>query len=159
MTFTAIDFETAVGKRNSICQVGIVRYENGEITDELSILVQPPDNEYFYRNIDVHGITPNDTADAPFFDEVWQKIKHLIERQTVVAHNGFRFDFDVLKKTLMHYGIDEPVYEKIDTLKIYGKGLAVCCQEYDIPLNHHDALSDARACGALYLKHLKDENI
>lgn len=31
-TFTAIDFETAQGKRNSICQVGIVRVVEGEIS-------------------------------------------------------------------------------------------------------------------------------
>jgi DNA polymerase-3 subunit epsilon len=46
-TFTAIDFETAHGKRWSICQVGLVRVENGLITDELSILVRPPHNFYW----------------------------------------------------------------------------------------------------------------
>lgn len=33
MNFTAIDFETAQGARWSICQVGIVRVENDEITE------------------------------------------------------------------------------------------------------------------------------
>ncbi len=37
-SFTAIDFETAHGKRWSICQVGLVRVENSIITDQLSIL-------------------------------------------------------------------------------------------------------------------------
>jgi len=32
-TFTAIDFETAQGKRWSVCQVGIVRVENGQVVD------------------------------------------------------------------------------------------------------------------------------
>lgn len=34
-TFTAIDFETAHGKRWSICQVGLVRVENGLITKDI----------------------------------------------------------------------------------------------------------------------------
>ena len=58
-SFTAIDFETAHPKRWSICQVGLVRVENGVITNELSIMVQPPDNFYWDRFIDIHGITPN----------------------------------------------------------------------------------------------------
>lgn len=33
-TFTAIDFETAQGKRWSICQVGLVRIENGIIKNQ-----------------------------------------------------------------------------------------------------------------------------
>lgn len=43
-SFTAIDFETAQGYRYSICQVGLVRYENSIITKELSLLIQPPNN-------------------------------------------------------------------------------------------------------------------
>ena len=48
-SFTALDFETATGYRNSICQVGFVRVENGIITKEVNILVQPPDNYYWSR--------------------------------------------------------------------------------------------------------------
>lgn len=29
--------------------------------------------------------------------------------------------------------------------------LNICCQTMNIPLNHHEALSDARACANLYL--------
>ena len=45
-SFTAIDFETAQGYRWSICQVGLIRVENGIITNELNLLVQPPNNYY-----------------------------------------------------------------------------------------------------------------
>ncbi|HAN78786.1 MAG TPA: exonuclease, partial [Bacteroidales bacterium] len=54
-TFTAIDFETAVGKRYSICQIGLVRVENGNIVDEIDMLIQPPFNEYFPMNTSIHG--------------------------------------------------------------------------------------------------------
>ena len=152
--FTAIDFETAQGYRWSICQVGLVKVENGIITDELNLLVQPPNNYYWDRFIDIHGITPVKTANAPTFDKIWHKIEPFINGQTVVAHNGLAFDFPVLCKTLEYYGLQEPKYEKRCTYKIYRQGLSALCKKQNIPLNHHDALSDARACGELYMKHL-----
>ncbi len=98
--FTAIDFETAHGKRWSICQVGLVRVENGIIMGQLSVLVHPPNNFYWDHFIDIHGITPGQTANAPTFNKVWQQIEPFIKNQNVVAHNGFSFDFNCLKQTL-----------------------------------------------------------
>ncbi len=118
--FIALDFETAQGYRHSICQVGIVKYENGEIVDELNLLVQPPNNYYWPRFIDIHGITHQMTANAPFFDGVWHQIKPYIENQLVVAHNGLSFDFPVLKATLSYYKLEEPTYHKADLYRIYG---------------------------------------
>jgi DNA polymerase-3 subunit epsilon len=153
-SFTAIDFETANGKHWSICQVGLVRVENGAITDELSILVRPPDNFYWERFIDIHHITPEITRDAPTFDQIWHLVEPFIKDQTVVAHNGFSFDFDVLAKTLNYYGLPVPEYEKHCTYRIFRDNLASLCQKYSIDLNHHQALSDARACANLFLKYL-----
>jgi DNA polymerase-3 subunit epsilon len=70
MNFTAIDFETATGKRDSACAVGIVTVENGAITEEYYSLIQPPGNEYFGMNIAVHGIHPQDTQGAPTFHDL-----------------------------------------------------------------------------------------
>ena len=153
-TFTAIDFETAQGYRWSICQVGLVRVENGIITDEVNVLVQPPDNYYCPQFINIHGITPRHTAKSPTFNQVWDQILPFIKDQNVVAHNGFGFDFPVLQKTLEYYGLPTPDYAKYCTYKIYKSNLAALCKEHQIPLNHHDALSDARACASLFLKHL-----
>ena len=154
-TFTAIDFETAQGYRNSICQVGLVRVENGIINKELNFLVQPPNNYYWERFTAIHGISAQDTVESPTFDMVWQHIEPFITNQNVVAHNGFGFDFPVLNKTLEHYGLETPEYNKICTYQIYKRNLADLCQRQNIPLNHHDALSDAKACAELYLRKLK----
>ncbi|AOW11400.1 3'-5' exonuclease [Flavobacterium gilvum] len=154
-TFTAIDFETATGYRNSICQIGLVRIENGIIVKEANILVQPPDNYYWSRFTDIHGISSNNTANAPAFDQVWYQIVPYIENQNVVAHNGFGFDFPVLDKTLNHYNLPIPDYNKFCTYKIYRSNLANLCREHNISLNHHNALSDARACGELFFRYLK----
>ena len=154
-TFTAIDFETANGKRSSICQVGLVRYENGTITKEINLLVQPPNNFYWDRFVEIHGISPRHTAKSPTFEQIWHTIEPYIKEQTVVAHNGMSFDFPVLKETLAYYDIYVPDYEKVCTYKIFKKNLALLSQQYKIQLNHHDALSDARACGKLYKIHLE----
>lgn len=155
-SFTAIDFETAQGKRWSICQVGLVRVENGIITGQLSILIQPPDNYYWSKFTEIHGITPERTAHVPTFDLVWRQIEPFIKNQNVVAHNGFGFDFHCLQQTLDYYNIITPEYIKHCTYKIFGVNLASLCEQHKIPLNHHDALSDALACAELYKIHLND---
>ena len=153
-SFTAIDFETAHGKRWSICQIGLVRMESGVTTDRLSILIQPPGNYYWSRFTNIHGISPEQTVDAPSFDRVWPQIEPFIKGQNVVAHNGFGFDFQVLTKTLEYYGMEKPDFTGYCTYKIFKHNLARLCQQYQIPLNHHDALSDASACAELYKIHL-----
>ena len=153
-TFTAIDFETAHHARTSICQVGLVRVEAGVIVRELCLLVQPPQNYYLPKFTEIHGIKPADTFHAPTFAGVWPQVEPFIIGQRVVAHNGPRFDFSVLRQTLAHYSMIVPAFEGICTLAIYRKNLAALCTEHGIELNHHDALSDARACAALYLRHL-----
>ena len=154
-SFTAIDFETAQGKRWSVCQVGIVRVENGKVVDKFESLIKPPENIYFPMNIRIHGITPKMTASAPTFKLVWNKIKPFIHEQNVVAHNG-AFDFSCVKQSLEFYSLEHPEYNQHCTLKIYGEGLSPLCDRFGIELNHHDALSDAMACAKLFLMHLKN---
>lgn len=151
--FTAIDFETGHPKRWSICQVGIVRVEAGVVVEEVNELVRPPDNEIWSRFTAIHGITWQDTQRAPGFDQLWPKIRRFFEGQTVVAHN-MSFDGSCLRQALDYYGLEQPIYESQCTYRLFNKGLGDLSAEYDIPLNHHDALSDARACAELYLCHL-----
>lgn len=153
--FIAIDFETANGKSNSICQVGIVRVENGKIVEEFESLVQPPNNEYHWGNVRVHGINKDKTMNAPTFDKLWPTIKHYFEdHEHLVAHN-VKFDAKCLLETLNFYQLPTPIFKQHCTVQIYKRNLAFLCEQYQIPLQHHDALSDARACAHLFLKYLK----
>lgn len=157
-SFTAIDFETAIN--HHICSVGIVTVENGVIIDEFHALIKPPNNQYNWHNIQVHGITERDTFNVPLFNEIYPEIKKRIYGKTVVAHNE-SFDRTVLSKTMQDYNI---AYSELNiaikwecTLKIYkAKGyksakLDACCKIHNIQLKHHEALSDARACAKLFL--------
>jgi len=151
MNFTAIDFETATGKRSSICQVGIVRVENSEIVTRLSRLVKPPNNEYLEWNTRIHGITSRDTIDALTFSELWVDIKPLLENNLIVAHNS-DFDIDCLNQTLNYYNLAKPKFEIDCTYKRTGHKLDKLCEAFDINLdNHHDAEFDAIACAEIYI--------
>ena len=65
--FAAIDFETANNERSSVCSVGIVIVRDGEIVDTFYSLIQPEPNYYNYWCNQVHGLSHDDTDDAPVF--------------------------------------------------------------------------------------------
>jgi DNA polymerase-3 subunit epsilon len=157
-TFTALDFETASSHPSSVCQIGLVRFEKGQVVKKINQLIQPPNNAYSYRNIEIHGIKPVDTLHAPTFDKVWWQVKNWIEDQVVVAHNS-GFDVNCLRSSLAYYDEIQPDFEERCTRVIFRRGLAYLAKKYHIPLNHHDALSDANACGQLFLLHLKRKHL
>lgn len=130
-SFTAIDFETAQGPRWSICQVGLVRVEQGRRVREMSVLVQPPDNYYHYYNTAIHGLSSEHTHNAPPFAAVWPLIEPYIREQVVVAHNG-AFDFSCLRQTLQFYNLSCPDYSTACTYKIYRRKLDVLCELFNI---------------------------
>ena len=152
-TCTAIDFETSTASRCSICQIGLVRVENWVVTDQVSLLIQPPGNQYLYNYSRIHGIKASHTRTSPTFGQAWASIEPYITNQNIIAHNGFAFDFPVLRDTLQFYNIEVPPFKGHCTLKIYKRNLAFLCEQYGITLNHHDALSDALACAKLFMLH------
>jgi len=156
-TFTAIDFETAQGPRYSNCSIGLVHIVNGKVAKQIDLLVQPPDNYYFYKNIEIHGISPEMTKHSPTFEKIWHEIEPYIRNQNVVAHNA-AFDMNCLEKVLEYYELEFPEFNSHCTYKIYGSALAPLCDKYKIKLEHHNALSDAMACAQLFMIHQQNNN-
>ena len=151
--FIALDFETAQGKRNSICAIGLVAVKNNVITEKYWSLIKPPNNEYSPYNIKIHGITPQMTQNAPTFEALYPAIKHYLHGKNVVCHNA-DFDLDALRQTMQYYDIDEELSIIAHcTFKLYGSSLVDCCAELNIVLDHHNALSDAEACAKLFLNY------
>ncbi len=150
-SFVALDFETALGKRFSMCAVGLVVVKNYSIIEKKWALIQPPNNEYHYMNINVHKITPEMTQNAPTFPEFYPKLKPYLQNNIVVCHNA-DFDIDVFNQTMSYYGIVNDInFEICCTLSRFGARLNDCCKLYNIDLNHHDPLSDAEACAKLFI--------
>ena len=76
--FIAIDFETANQEPSSVCSVGVVMVRDGQIVDSFYSLIQPEPNYYNYWCQRVHGISQDDTEDAPVFSKVWQQLEERI---------------------------------------------------------------------------------
>ena len=157
--FAAIDFETANGRRSSVCSVGVVVVRDGKIVDKFYSLIQPSPNYYTHWTTDVHGLTCQDTDNQPTFPEVWAQIKERIAGLPLVAHNR-PFDESCLKAAFEEYGMEYPEYEFHCTLAASRRYLdipshqlhlsaAACGYNMD---NHHDALSDAEACAWIAMK-------
>lgn len=152
-TFVALDFETATNLHSSACEIGLIKVKDGNIVDKYYSLIKPPDNSYLKVNILVHGITPGQTENAPYFHEVWPNIKAFIGDCYLIAHN-LSFDSSVLNKSLEYYGIENPCYRGICTYNIFGASLTETCQAYDIERLYHNALIDAEACALIFLNFL-----
>ena len=150
--FTALDFETMTAERTSACAIGLVRCEKGVILQKVFSLVRPIPDEREKTNTFVHGITPQQTANAPTWAELYPTIAHLIEGQTIVCHNA-DFDIDVLLRTSDYFGITPRPANVIDTAALTHASLEAACAILGITLgNHHDPLEDATACARVMLK-------
>ena len=154
--FAAIDFETANNERSSVCSVGIIIVRDGEIVDSFYSLIQPEPNYYNYRCSQVHGLTAEDTDNAPLFPEVWKQIEPKIVGLPLVAHNK-AFDESCLKAVFRVYQMDYPSYEFhctwIASRKVWPEehhNLDIIAERcgYNLENNHH-ALADAEACAAI----------
>lgn len=166
MKFTAIDFETANASMLSACSIGVVEFENNIPVHETITLIRPPKecNKFNWYNIRIHGITAPMVKNAPTFDQVWEEIRHSIENQLVVCHNA-AFDTVVLCRLLEYYHIPIPDFDYICTVKLSQKlwpemenhKLDTVCGDLNIKLNHHEALSDARACGLIFAEALREQ--
>ena len=71
--FAAIDFETANGKRSSICSIGIAILEDDWVVDSIYTLVRPTPNFYTRWTTAIHGLSVEDTNDALCFEEALGK--------------------------------------------------------------------------------------
>lgn len=159
-SFLAIDFETANYYRDSACAVGLVRVENHKIVVKQSFLIKPPSSWFVFT--DLHGITWNDVKYAPTFGELWPEIKKFLRGVDFITAHNASFDKSVLFKCCERYGLKAPDKPFLCTMQISRSfwgfehyALDDVCEYFRIPLNHHDALSDALACAKIMIKTLK----
>ena len=157
--YIVFDVETPNSNNDRMSSIGITVLECGEVVESFYSLVNP-ETYFSYFNVDLTGISPDMVRDKPTFPELWEQIEPIMSSGLLVAHNA-PFDMSVLAKCLRDYGIvwkrraqyactcqmarrlmrDMPNH-RLNTL----------CYWLDIPLDHHDAGSDSRACAEL-LRH------
>ncbi|MBL7940852.1 MAG: 3'-5' exonuclease [Flavobacteriales bacterium] len=160
MEFLALDFETATAQPDSPCELGIAVVRGSVVREVRNWLIKPPQWPYFSPwNIAVHGIRPQDVADAPRWKEIWGEVAELLDGSTVVAHNA-AFDMSVLRSTLAGHGLPHPTFQYFCSVSMSRKlwpgrtsyGLKHMCDMHGIPLKHHRAANDAEATAELVLR-------
>lgn len=161
-SFVAIDVETANNHPSSICAVGAAKVEHGIITARFYRLVRPLPNYYFrHFTENIHGISHNDTDQAPTFAEILPSLKTFIGTLPLVAHNK-QFDQRCLRESAKAYGMEFPDLPFHCTLvkarAIVPKSLCTShslpylAEFLGIPFNdHHNALADAETCAKIAL--------
>lgn len=165
--FAAIDFETANGKRSSICSIGIAWVEGDKIVDSIYTLVRPTPNFYTRWTTAVHGLTYDDTAGAPRFEEAWEAIEPRLHDLPLVAHNS-PFDEGCLRAAYEAYDLVYPRYPFYCTCRLSRRlypslpnhqlqTVAAHCG-YDLTRHHH-ALADAYACAHIANVMMREQGV
>jgi len=155
-TFVAIDFETADRRFDSACAVALVRVEYGNIVYKHDFLIRPPRPYFEFTHI--HGITWNMVAHMPVFGDLWPDLEPILDRIDFIAAHNAPFDRGVLKACCIAADLKPPEIPFKCTVALARKKWGLrptklnnVCEFLKIPLNHHDALSDAEACAKIVL--------
>lgn len=163
MDFVAIDVETANADAASICQIGIVAFENGSVKESWQSLVNPED--YFDSiNISIHGIDQNAVKRAPTFPRIYGSVRKWLAGSVVASHTPF--DRVAVARVVEKYGLEEVACAWLDTAKVArrtrpqfsqrGYGLANVARQLGISFVAHNAEEDARAAGELLVHAMKE---
>ncbi len=158
MNFVAIDVETANADMASICQIGLVKCENGVLSDEWKTYVDPED--YFDGiNVSIHGIDESVVKGAPTFPELADTLRSYLEGTVVVCHT--HFDRVAIHQAAQRYGVTAPECTWLDSARVArrawkecawkGYGLYNVCKILGYDFKHHDALEDAKAAAHILL--------
>lgn len=165
MKYTAIDFETGNASPLSVCAIGVSVFEGSVLVRSDATLIKPAagSGRFHWGNVRVNGIKQRMVADAPPFNVVWTRFADDVQGSVVVCHN-VEFDISVLRACLLHYKLPTPVCSYVCTVKISQKvwpdlenhKLNTVAEALGIPLNHHEAGSDARAAGLILQAALRE---
>ena len=159
--FIVFDTETPNWHNDRMCSIGLCIVEGDKIVDEYYSLIDP-ECDYSAFNIGIHGITPEMTAQSPTFPQVWEQIRPIFDSGIPVAHNA-QFDMSVLSKCLRAYAIPWKRYTHYACTCQMGRTalpkapnhkLDTLCSYLHIPLDHHNAASDSRACSQLLINYI-----
>ena len=148
---------------SSICQIGVVTFEDGKEVDAQVRLVDPQD--YFDPyNVAIHGITEDQVRGAPQFTDLHAWLCSQTTGQVVACHT--HFDRVALAQACGRHALEPLPCNWLDTARVArrawsqfsqsGYGLANLAQHFGISFNHHDALDDARTAGLILLRAIEE---
>jgi DNA polymerase-3 subunit epsilon len=151
-----LDFETADYGRDSACALSIVIVEGDQIVDVWTSLIRPPRHDFVFTYL--HGIAWEHVKGKPSFGELWPEIGSKLQGVSFVAAHNASFDRSVMRACCDAAGLSPENHSFICTVRaarslwgFYPTTLSDVCRQLRIPLQHHDAESDARACARILL--------
>lgn len=161
-TYVVFDVETPNSRNDRMSAIGVVVVEGGVESAHLYTLVDP-ETGFDAFNIRLTGITPRMVRGKPSFPVLWELLRPMLEKGVLCAHNA-PFDLSVLGHCLRDYGIEwKPWANYVCTCRM-GRRLLPEAPNHrldtlagllGLPLQHHNALSDARACAGLLQYYLQ----
>jgi len=163
--FVAIDFETANEKPGSICQIGVVTVENGEVTSKHSWLVRPSEFRFKRKCTEIHGIRRRDVKDKETFQELWPELSQFFSNRILVAHCAASADINHLREVLRCYEIEPPEFQYTCSCALAraawpdspgGFTLREVADYLGITYQPHDATEDAAASALTVLRACRD---
>lgn len=159
--YVVFDLETtghAAQQGDRIIEVGMVVVEGEQITDTFSTLLNPhQDIPPFISQLT--GVTNEDVADAPVFNDVAKKMTDLMKNSYLIAHN-IEFDLGFLNAELKEIGLPTLNNAVLDTVELsrilfpQAPGYKLGQLADFLRLQHQDphrALSDAYVTAELFL--------
>lgn len=154
--FVALDFETADYGQDSACSIALIRVENHAIVHREHRLIKTPRRTFAFSYL--HGITWDHVACEPAFRELWPLISPLLEGARFIAAHNASFDANVMRACCAAAALMPPEHPYLCTVKLARRAwdlrptkLSDVCRHLNLPLKHHDALSDAEACANIVL--------
>ena len=151
--FTAIDLETTDNDiaAAEIVEIAAVRVRDGVIRDQISSLVRPR-AAITPGATRTHGITDIDVAAAPYLEEVWPRFAEFCGTDVLVAHNGYQFDFPLLRRLT---GAEACTYDTLPLARELHSGsakLSDLAARFGVDAGaSHRALDDARTLAHVFL--------
>jgi len=163
MDFVAIDVETANADFASICQIGIVTFENGSVKESWQSLVNPEDCfDDFHTSI--HGIDQRAVKGAPTFPLIYGTVRKLLADAVVASHTPF--DQVAVARVMAKYDLETFDCVWLDTARVArcawpelsqrGYRLANVARKLGISFVAHNAEEDARAAGEILAYAMKE---
>jgi DNA polymerase-3 subunit epsilon len=169
-----IDVETASSTHGAVCALGVAIVWRGQVAHERHWYLDPG-VRFDPRFIGIHGITPERVRGEPRLADVWAHVISFIDDAVAetreptlfagasagdagdppplyVAHNA---PFDRMQ---IERALDAPLPFRVACTvamsrrafpRLERHNLATVSAHLRIPLRHHDALSDARACALI----------
>lgn len=165
-----LDVETACSEHGAVCAIGVAIVHLGRVADEAHWLVDP-ETRFDPRFIGIHGIRPDMVRGRPPLRAVWKDLLAFVDASVAaaidppliagaapvvepmfVAHNA-QFDKRQVEAAIggaLPFRLSCTVAMSRRAFpRLARHNLATVAAHLKIPLRHHDALSDARACALI----------